>query len=76
MVLSGQLAPAKWRRYAQLSWTTAPWSYVNVYRNGVRISRTSNDGSFTDSLRSSGSYTYKVCDTRSTACSNTVTLYY
>jgi len=76
VVLSGQLAPAKWRRYAQLSWTTAPWSYVNVYRNGVRISRTSNDGSFTDSLRSSGSYTYKVCDTRSTACSNTVTLYY
>ena len=76
VVLSGQLAQAKWRRIAQLSWTTAPWSYVYVYRNGVRMTRTANDGTFSDSLRSPGSYTYKVCDTRSTACSNTVTLYY
>jgi putative Ig domain-containing protein/fibronectin type III domain protein len=76
VVLSGQLVPTKWRRIAQLSWTTAPWSYVYVYRNGVKLTRTSNDGSFSDSLRYSGSYTYKICDTRSTACSNTVTLYY
>jgi hypothetical protein len=76
VVLSGQLVPTKWRKYAQLSWTKAPWSSVNVYRNGVKIGKTYNDGSYSDSLRSSGSYTYKVCDPYGTGCSNTVTLYY
>jgi hypothetical protein len=76
MVLSGQLAPGNRRQYAQLSWTTAPWSAIYVYRNGSRIARTANDGSFSDALRYPGSYTYKVCDSSATACSNTVTLYY
>jgi putative Ig domain-containing protein len=76
VVLSGQLVPTKWRRMAQLTWTTAPWGSAAVYRNGVKIRTTANDGSYNDSLRYSGSYTYKVCDAYGTACSNTVTLYY
>lgn len=76
VVLSGQLVPTKWRKMAQLTWTTASWGNAAVYRNGVKIRTTSNDGSFSDSLRYPGSYTYKVCDAYGTACSNTVTLYY
>jgi hypothetical protein len=76
VVLSGQLVPTKWRKMAQLTWTTASWGSAAVYRNGVKIRTTTNDGSFSDSLRYPGSYTYKVCDAYGTACSNTVTLYY
>ena len=59
-----------------MTWTKAPWSSVNVYRNGSRLTRTSNDGTFSDSIRTQGTYTYKVCDPNSTVCSNTVTVYY
>jgi len=76
VVLSGQLVPTKWRKMAQLTWTAASWGGAAVYRNGVKIRTTSNDGSFSDALRYPGSYTYKVCDAYGTACSNTVTLYY
>jgi hypothetical protein len=76
VVLTGQLVAGKWRKYAQLSWTSAPWEGVSVYRNGVRIGRGANDGSYSDSLRYPGSYTYKVCNSPGTTCTNTVTLYY
>ena len=76
VVLSGSVTPAKMKRYVNLGWTTAPWSLVSVYRNGTRIRDTSNDGSYVDQLRSSGTYTYKVCGQGGTVCSNTVTVYY
>jgi putative Ig domain-containing protein len=76
VVLTGQLVSSgRWKK-AQLSWTQAPWEGVSVYRNGVRIGRSSNDGSYSDSLRNPGSYTYKVCNYTGTTCTNTVTLYY
>jgi len=76
VVLTGQFSTTKWRRNAQLTWTKAPWGKAAVYRNGVRLSTTYNDGSYTDQVRNPGSYTYKVCDAYGTACSNTVTLYW
>jgi len=76
VVLTGQLVSTKWGKKAQLSWTSAPWEGASVYRNGAKIARTSNDGSYNDQLRSPGSYTYKVCNATGTTCTNTVTLYY
>jgi hypothetical protein len=76
VVLTGQLVSTKWGKKAQLSWTSAPWEGASVYRNGIKIARTSNDGSYNDQLRSPGSYTYKVCNATGTTCTNTVTLYY
>ena len=77
VVLSGKLMTGNnKRKYAQLSWTTAPWESASVYRNGVKIAKTPNDGSYSDSLRYPGSYTYKVCNSTGTTCTNTVTLYY
>jgi hypothetical protein len=78
VTLSGQFDPwARNKRRALLSWTTAPWSGVAIYRNGGRIATTVNDGAYTDSVRTSGTYTYKACDPNNAAvCSNTVTLYY
>jgi Putative Ig domain/Fibronectin type III domain len=76
VVLSSSMTPFRNKRAVNLAWTQAPWSGVTVYRNGNRISKTANDGSYTDQLRSAGSYTYKVCDLYSSVCSNTVTVYY
>ena len=44
-----------------------------IYRNGVVLATTSDDGSFTDVIQSpSGSYTYKACEENTTRCSNEV----
>jgi predicted xylose isomerase-like sugar epimerase len=72
--LSGTLyASGRWMK-ALLSWNVVTGRYVDVYRNGSRLTRTTNDGSYTDSPRSSGPYTYYVCVTDTTVCSNTITL--
>jgi Glucodextranase, domain B len=59
---------------ASLQWSMVQGRYIDVYRNGSRINRTSNDGSTTDSPRGSGPFTYRVCVTGTNVCSNTLTL--
>ncbi len=55
-----------------LEWLNATARKVDVYRNGVVIATTGNDGTFTDTLASDafGMYTYQVCDQSSGNCSN------
>jgi hypothetical protein len=76
VTLTSSVTPAKMKKYVNLAWTTAPWSLVSVYRNGARIKDTTNDGGYVDQIRSGGAYTYKVCGSGGTVCSNTVTVYY
>lgn len=48
---------------------------VVIYRNGVAIATTSDDGSYTDMVESSsGSITYRVCEEATTRCSNERTI--
>jgi hypothetical protein len=49
---------------------------VDVWRNGIRITATANDGFHTDNLnsRGSGTYKYKVCQAGTTTCSNEATI--
>ncbi|ANQ18459.1 alkaline serine protease [Vibrio natriegens] len=63
---------AKQGQKVNLEWSNATARKVDVYRNGVIVSTTGNDGSFTDTLASDafGMYTYKVCDQSSGNCSN------
>jgi hypothetical protein len=76
VVLSAWLRGSRWKT-VNLSWTKTSWRSVDVYRNGVRIGNTRNDGYTTDSVRRSGSYSYKVCAAGSTtACSNIATVSY
>jgi len=58
-----------------LSWTGATSSNVDVFRNGVFIDTTANDGSFTDNinLRGRGTYIHQVCESRVDICSNETT---
>jgi hypothetical protein len=55
-----------------LRWTIVKGRSIDVYRNGIRIAKTSNDGSYTDSPKGEGPFNYRVCITGSGVCSNTV----
>lgn len=61
---------------ADLSWSDATGTDVDVYRNGDLIATTANDGFFTDNIdaRGSGTYHYAVCEVDTSTCSNEVTV--
>jgi hypothetical protein len=60
----------------RLTWSGASSTNVDVYRNGVVIVTTANDGLYNDSTGDTGRarYTYKVCEAGTMTCSNEVTL--
>jgi len=64
------------RQTVDLSWSGATGSNVDIYRNGVLIATTPNDGFYTDSIgaRGHGNYTYQVCEAGTQTCSNQVTV--
>ena len=59
-----------------LTWSGAAASAVDVYRNGARVTTTTNDGAWSDSpgRKAWGTYSYKVCESGGTSCSNTVSV--
>jgi subtilisin family serine protease len=63
-------------QHADLAWSGAASTNVDVYRNGTLIATTANDGAFTDNIgaRGGGSYTYQVCEAGTATCSNIVTV--
>jgi hypothetical protein len=74
ITLTGSVyASGKWVK-SMLQWTTVSGRYVDVYRNGSRVTRTSNDGSYTDSPKGNGPFIYYLCVTDTNICSNSITL--
>ncbi len=63
---------------ADLRWTGATASHVNVYRNNALVAVTSNSGTYADNTgqRGRGTYTYRLCegDAGTSVCSNDVTV--
>ena len=59
-------------QHADLSWSGATSASVDVFRDGVRVTTTANDGAHTDNIGKSGggTYTYRVCEAGTTVCSN------
>jgi len=58
-------------KYADLNWSGATGANVNIYRNGVLIATVANTGTFTDNLgKDKATYTYQVCETDGSVCSN------
>jgi hypothetical protein len=59
---------------ADLSWSGATTTQVDIYRNGTLIATVSNNGFHTDHIdnRGGGSYTYQVCEAGSSTCSAVV----
>lgn len=71
MALSTRGYKVKGKGYVDLTWQGASGTSVDVYRNGVRRTTTANDGAYTDALeRQRGTFTYRVCDAGTGACSN------
>jgi serine protease len=59
-------------RRVDLKWTGTLSSQVDVYRNGVKVVTTANDGAHTDTLSKKGTYTYRLCEAGTSTCSNDV----
>jgi hypothetical protein len=59
---------------SRLKWRGATSANVDVYRDGVVIATTSNDGLYDDSTGTTGqtSFTYQVCEAGPSTCSNNV----
>ncbi len=62
-------------QYADLTWSGATSTNVDVYRDGDVVATTANDGEYTDQTgqRGGGSATYQVCEAGTSTCSNEVT---
>ncbi len=76
LTLSGRLyTSGKWSKaYLQWYWPTQRGKSIDVYLNGKRVTRTSNDGSYTDTPSGTGPYNYRICVAWTSICSNTLTL--
>ena len=61
---------------SRLKWRGAMSANVDVYRDGVVIATTPNDGQYDDSTGTTGqaSFMYKVCEAATQNCSSTVTV--
>jgi subtilisin family serine protease len=59
-------------QHADLTWSGASSTNVDIFRNGSLVATTANSGAYTDNIgqRGGGSYTYKVCEAGTTTCSN------
>ena len=64
------------RRRADLSWSGATSSRVDIYRNGALIATPRNDGFYTDRIGGPppGTFTYQVCNRGTNTCSNQATV--
>ncbi len=57
--------------YVDLNWSGATSADVDIFRNGVKILTTTNDGAHADNTgaKGGGSFTYKVCEAGTSTCS-------
>ena len=73
ILLSATGAKYRGSPYADLKWSGAIASKVDIYRNNVRIVTTANDGSHRDGLqKGTSSATYRVCAAGTSTCSKSV----
>jgi PKD repeat protein len=63
------------KQYMTLDWTGATGPSVDVYRNGPFLTATPNDGHYVNgrTFQGAATYTYKVCQTGTSTCSNEAT---
>lgn len=75
IVLEARLKGQPGNRSVSLRWSPADGGSVNVFRNGVVVGPTPDDGNTNSKLGTrTGTFTYKVCETDSGDCSNEATV--
>lgn len=72
--LSGTGYKVKGVKHADLTWSGATSTNVDVYRDGSVIATTANDGAYTDNTgqKGGGGYSYQVCEAGTSTCSATI----
>lgn len=73
--LSGSGYKVQGVKHVDLSWAGASGASIVIYRDGIQIAVTGNDGAFTDNLGERGrarSISYQICEASSSFCSKTV----
>ena len=73
IVLSVTVSPVAGGAVANLSWSGASGTQVEVYQNGTKIGDVANSGTFGITV-TSGTNLFKVCETGASRCSNEVTV--
>ena len=76
ITLSASGYKVKGVHHADLAWSGATGAYVGILRNGTLIETINNNGAYTDNIgtKGGGSYTYEVCETGTSSCSDPVTV--
>jgi PKD repeat protein len=74
LIVTGRVDATK--HYMTLTWTRAQGSTVYVYRDGLVLATTANDGgqTFSKTFQGPATYVFKVCEAGTAICSNTATL--
>lgn len=74
--LSGNGSKVSGRWKADLTWSGASGTQVDIFRNGTKIATVANNGSYSDQTneRGSGTLTYKVCEAGSSSACASVTI--
>jgi hypothetical protein len=74
--LTGSAYKVKGAQKVDLKWSGSTAGYLDVYRDGVRVAITANDGAYTDPInkKGGGSYTYVVCAEATSTCSNQIVI--
>ena len=66
---------ARGKTQVELNWSGATSRKVDIYRNGVMMTSTPNDGYTTDAIASAyGMYTYAVCEASTNNCSDNISI--
>ena len=60
--------------FARLTWLGGASTRIDIYQNGAYRRTTLNDGKASVYPKTAGTFAYKVCETGTTKCSNTVSL--
>jgi subtilisin family serine protease len=65
-------------KHADLAWTGATSTHVDIYRDGSTFTTQPNNGAYTHSTneRGGGSHTYRVCEADTSTCSPDITVNY
>jgi hypothetical protein len=65
-------------KHADLEWSGAGSTNVDVFRDDSKVVTTANDGAYTDNIgtKGGGSTRYRVCEANTTTCSGEVTVSY
>jgi subtilisin family serine protease len=74
VLLSVDAYKVKGARYADLAWSGASSTSIDVYRNSLKVAATANNGLYTDGPlgKGGGSAMYQVCAAGTAVCSNSV----